>query len=315
MFFKNAFVFAFTSKSAANDVAEQLGDELLQQNAFTPLGSTEMRHFGWTNSLGKGSNLTTESDGNVLICARSEVKILPAPAVKDELAKWVEAFEAANGRTASKKEREQMKEDVLFMMLPRAFNRVTDTYAYINTKENIIVINSASRGKAEDLLALLRSTIGTLPVASIRHESDINTVMTEWLTVDSDYTFVKRGWLLGREAEFAAPGDDSATAKVKNEDLSGAEVKAHLDSDQYVTKIELEYSDTMSFMLNDDLSIKRIKFSDVITEQDSDCDSDDAQGILKADFTLMAGELNRMISDLHAEFGDSAKNYLDSSQG
>ena len=68
-------------------------------------------------------------------------------------------------RTPSKKEREQIKEDVIFELLPRAFSRTTVTlHAYINTKENIIVVNTSSRGKAEDVLSLLRKTLGTLPV-------------------------------------------------------------------------------------------------------------------------------------------------------
>ena len=67
----------------------------------------------------------------------------------------------------------------------------------------------------------------------------------------------------------------------------------------------------MSFMIHDDLSIKRIKFFDVITGQNDDIDSDDAQEKLIADFTLMAGELNRMIVNLHAEFNVNAEDYLE----
>ena len=69
MFFKNIFVFAFTQPFTTT--AEEL-KEALQEHTFTPLMSTEMRHFGWFNSLGKGSAEVTESNGNILICARSE---------------------------------------------------------------------------------------------------------------------------------------------------------------------------------------------------------------------------------------------------
>ena len=58
----------------------------------------------------------------------------------------------------------------------------------------------------------------------------------------------------------------------------------------------------MSFILNDDLSIKRLRFFDVIQEQNDDIDSDDVLAKLDADFVLMAGELNRLIHDLFNEF-------------
>ena len=308
MFFKNIFVFAFTRPFTTTN--EEL-HALLHDQAFTPLGSTELRHFGWTNSLGKGSNLTTELSGNVLICARSEEKILPAPVIKDMVDAKIEIIEIEQGRGATKKEREQIKEDVIFELLPRAFNRVVDTHAYINAENNTIVVNTSSRGKAENLLALLRKTLGTLPVTNINSKAMHGEVMTGWLNYPDSLTegLKTNKITLGMEAEFAGLGDDSATARVKNENLLGLEVQSHLDSDKYVTKIALEYDETMSFILNDDLSIKRIKFFDVITEQNDDIDSDDVHGTLTADFTLMAGELNRMINDLFAEFSVDVRDY------
>ena len=309
MFFKNIFVFAFTRPfTTAND---ELIDALTE-HTFMPLGSTEMVRMGWSNSLGKGSAITTESNGNILFCARKEEKILPAPVIKDLVDERIDTLEADQARTATKKEREQIKEDVIFELLPRAFIRTTDIHAYINTEENIIVVNTTSRGKAEDVLALLRKTLGTLPVTSISPEVAPDEAMTEWLTVNSEQKFINYDkFSLGMEASFKALGDQSAEATVKNQDLLGAEVKAHLDADQYVTKIALEFDGVMSFMLNDDLSVKRIKFFDVIAEQNDDIDSDDVQGKLTADFTLMTGELNRMISNLHAEFNVKATDYLE----
>ena len=309
MFFKNIFVFAFTRPFTTTN--EEL-NKAMQQHAFTPCGSTELRHFGWSESLGKGSLLTTESNGNVLICARSEEKILPAPVIKDLVDEKIEEFIGVMMHEPSKKEREQIKEDVIFELLPRAFSRTTDIHAYINTEENIIVVNTASRGKAEDVLALLRKTLGTLPVTSISPEKAPDEAMTEWLTYDGTHAnCLGNNFTVGMEAHFNSLGDYSATAVVKNQDLSSDEVRAHLDADQYVTKLALEFDDEMSFILCDDLSIKRIKFFDVIAEQNDDIEYFDKNEELTAGFTLMAGELNRMISNLHAEFNVKATDYLE----
>ena len=310
MFFKNIFVFAFTRPFTTTN--EELIDALTE-HTFSPLGSTEMSRMGWSNSLGKGSAITTESNGNILFCARKEEKILPAPVIKDLFDERIDALEAGQARTANKKEREQMKEDVIFELLPRAFSRTVDTHAYINAKENIIVVNTSSRGKAEDVLALLRKTLGTLPVTSISPEKAPDELMTDWVKECDNGTYCSDSLMfkLGMDASFNSLGEQSAEATVKNQNLQSAEVQAHLDADQYVTKLALEFDDAISFMLHDDLSIKRIKFADVIAEQNDDIDSDDAQGRLEADFTLMAGELNRMIGNLHAEFGVIATDYLE----
>ena len=313
MWFKNIFVFAFTRSFTWTQ--EQL-EQCLTELSFVPCGSTELSHFGWVNALGKhGNNKVHAVNGNYLLCARKEEKILPAQVIKDLLEERVESLEIDQGRSATKKEKEQFKEDIIFELLPRAFSRLVDTHAYINTEENIIVVNASSRGKAEDFLALLRKTLGTLPVTSFSPERAPDEIMTDWLTVNSDEKFINSDkFTLGMEAEFHALGDDAGVVRVKNEDLNSEEIQAHLNADKFVTKVALEFDSAISFILNDDLSIKRIKFFDVIHEQNDDIDSDDIVAKLDADFALMAGELNRMIASLyHDEFKIDARSMLEES--
>ena len=183
MFFKNIYIFAFTRPL---ELTQEILEEQLQQHTFTPCASTEQSHFGFVKALGKHDVwLTHESSGNILMCARKEEKILPAPVIKDCLDEKIQQLEIEQGRSATKKEKEQFKEDIIFELLPRAFSRVTDTHAYINAEHNIIVVNTSSRGKAEDFLALLRKALGTLPVTSISPERAPDEVMTDWVNENS----------------------------------------------------------------------------------------------------------------------------------
>jgi recombination associated protein RdgC len=306
MWFKNLYFFTFTRPF---ELSEDQLEKHLAEHLFTPCASTEQSHFGWVNALGKQGHSTVHSaNGNFLICARKEEKILPAPVIKDMIEAKVAQLEVEQARSATKKEREQFKEDIIFELLPRAFSRVTDTHAYINAEHNLIVVNSGSRGKAEDLLALLRKVIGTLPVTSVSPETAPDELMTDWLNEKS----IGDNFTLGMEAEFHALGDDGAVVRVKNQDLDCDEIKTHLDADKYVVKLALEWDDAMSFILCDDLAIKRLKFFDVLQEQNDDIDSDDALAKLDADFALMAGEINRLINDLLSEFNVKATDYLES---
>jgi recombination associated protein RdgC len=305
MWFTNIFIFAFTRPF--NWTQEQL-EQHLSECLFTPCASTEISHFGFVNALGKhGTSIVHQVNDSLLICSRKEEKVLPGSVVKDALEEKVNLLEIEQGRGATKKEKEQLKEDIVFELLPRAFSRITDTNAYISPKDNIIVVNSSSRGKAEDLLALLRKALGTLPVTSLEPDIAADETMTDWLAKKN----IGSKFKLGMEAEFNAIGDDGAIAKVKNQDLDSDEVKAHLDADKYVTKVALEWDESLSFVLNDDLSIKRIRFFDVIQEQNDDIDSDDVLAKLDADFILMAGELNRFIHDLLAEFSIKTTDVLE----
>ncbi len=305
MWFKNLYFFAFTRPF---EWSEEDLEKHLSEHLFTPCGSTEMAHFGWVNALGKhGQTVVHGVNGNMLLCARKEEKILPAPVIKDMVEEKVNLLEQEQGRGATKKEREQFKEDIIFELLPRAFSRINDTHAYISPANNIIVINTSSRGKAEDFLALLRKVLGTLPVTSFDPDVAPDETMTEWLTEHN----LGAKFQLGMEAEFNALGDDGAVVRVKNQDLNSDEIKAHLDADKYVVKVALEWDESLSFILCDDLAIKRLKFYDVIQEQNDDIDSDDVIAKLDADFALMAGELNRFIGELIAEFGMKTTDYLE----
>ena len=306
MWFKNLYFFTFTRPF---EWSEQDLEKHLTEHLFTPLGSTEVSRFGWINALGKHGNSSVHSaSGNHLICARKEEKILPAPVIKDMIEEKVNLLEQEQGRGATKKEREQFKEDIIFELLPRAFSRITDTHAYISPVNNIIVINASSRGKAEDLLALLRKVLGTLPVTSFDPDVCVDETMTDWLNESS----LGGKFSLGMEAEFNALGDDGAVVRVKNQDLYSEEIKAHLNAEKYVVKLALDWDETLSCILCDDLAIKRIKFFDVIHEQNDDIDSDDIVAKLDADFTLMASEINRFITELLAQFSMKTTDHLES---
>lgn len=305
MWFKNLYFFAFTRPF---ELSEQDLEKHLNEHLFTPCGSTELSHFGWVNALGKHGQSTVHTvNGNHLLCARKEEKILPAPVIKDMLEEKVALLESEQSRSATKKEKEQFKEDIIFELLPRAFSRVTDTHGYINAEHNIIVINTSSRAKAEDFLALLRKVLGTLPVTSVSPEKAPDELMTDWVTEKS----IGDNFQLGTEAEFHALGDDGAIVRVKNQELDSDEIKAHLDADKFVVKLALEWDEALSCILCDDLAIKRVKFFDVIHEQNEDIDKDDIVARLDADFALMAGEINRFIDDLLAEFSIKTTDYIE----
>lgn len=92
-------------------------------------------------------------------------------------------------------------------------------------------------------------------------------------------------------------------ARFKQQDLMTDEVKNHLANDKLVTKLALCWGESISFVLGDDLSIKRLKFSEELREQNDDITSEDPVARMDADFALVTGELSQFIPALFAALG------------
>ncbi|MFB0955166.1 MAG: recombination-associated protein RdgC, partial [Aeromonadaceae bacterium] len=254
MWFKNLQLYRFTRPFELD--ADAL-EKLLEGMAFTPCGSQDISKFGWTTPLGKGTAaLVHEAAGQLLLCARKEEKMLPSSVVKEMLDEKVEALEAEQGRGLKKKEKEALKEEILMTLLPRAFTRHSQTFLWINPADGYVAVDAGSVKKADDVLALLRKSIGSLPVVPLALKNPPEITMTEWL----NGTTPPAGFTLGDEVELRSALEHGGIIRAKEQDLLSEEMKAHLLADKLVTKLALEWADTVSFVLGDDLSIKRLKF-------------------------------------------------------
>lgn len=301
MWFRNLQIYRFTRPFELT--AEQL-EAQLESEAFTPCGSQDMSRFGWTKPLGKiGQTLTHSANGQIMICARKEEKMIPSAVVKEQLAEKVEQIEHEQGRALKKKEKEALKEELMHTLLPRAFSRTSQTFAWLSPANNLLVVDAPSAKKAEDLLALLRKSIGSLPVVPLALKNPPEITMTEWLREGN----LPASFTLEDESELRSAMEKGGIARFKQQDLMTDEVKNHINNDKLVTKLALNWGETVSFVLSDDLAIKRLKFSEELREQNDDISSEDPAARLDADFALVTGELSQFIPSLLAALGGEAE--------
>ena len=99
-----------------------------------------------------------------MMCACREEKILPASVVSEIVAERAAEIEDEQGRSLGRKERERLRDEVIHELMPRAFSRSIRTYAYIDPRQGYLVVDVASTKKVEDLLSLLRESLGSLSV-------------------------------------------------------------------------------------------------------------------------------------------------------
>jgi len=272
---------------------------------FSPCGSQDMAKTGWVSPMGKfgGDQLVHTVGHQILICAKREDKILPTPVIKQELQDKIEKLEREQHRKLKKTEKDSLKDEVLHTLLPRAFSRVSQTFMWIDLDARLIMVAAVSAKKAEDMLALLRKSLGSLPVVPLTMESPIELSLTEWVRSGEP----PAGFTLQDEAQLKAILEEGGTISCKKQALVSDEISSHIENGKLVTQLSMDWQDRVTFQINDAFTIKKLKPSDILIEQNDDIDREDFAQRFDADFILVTSEYSALISNLISALGGEAQ--------
>ncbi|WGL94617.1 recombination-associated protein RdgC [Arsenophonus nasoniae] len=292
MWFKNLMIYRLNREFTLSvDELEKQLDTL----AYRPCTSQDIMKIGWTSPMGSlGETLIHTANNHILLCAKKEEKILPAQVIKQELEAKIKKLETSQARKLKKSEKDPLKDEVLHTLLPRAFSKISHTYIWLDIINNLIIVDAASTKRAEDNLAFLRKTLGSLPVVPLSYQKPIELTLTEWVRSGK----AANGFSLLDEAELKAPIEEDGVIRCKKQDLLCDEIIALIEAKKRVTKLALEWEERIQFILLDDGTIKRLKFSDLIKEQNDDIDKTDFAQRFDADYILMTNEISALIKSL-----------------
>jgi recombination associated protein RdgC len=290
--YRNLTMFRFPSI----DLSEL--DAALDFCALKPVGPLELSSRGFVSPFGRDSEVLAHRVGNCIgLTVGGEDKILPASVVNDLLAKKLAEVERAEGRKPGGRARKRMKEDIVFELLPRAMVKPSRLDGYLDLDLGVLFVDTASRKQAENFVSEIRHALGSFPALPLNAEVAPRSVLTDWMT--SGYGPAGRdglyaGLVLGDEATLKDPADKGATVRVTHQDLAGEEMDKHLEAGKQATRLALTFDDRMSFTLDEDLAIRKLKFLDAALETLESTERDDLAAELDARFALMSGELARL---------------------
>jgi recombination associated protein RdgC len=294
MWFKNLKLY---SLSQTLDITEQDLEDKLAECRFRPCGSQDIATMGFTSPFNQGSSLLHSAAGRYWITLKKQERLLPSSVINAELAEKVAQIEAETGSPVGKKAQQELKQAIVQRLLPQAFTKNSFTHAFVALADNLVVVDASSDGKAEAFLAHLRKALGSLPVLPLARQS-VQAELTAWV----QNTNVPKDLVVLEEAELQAPQEGGAVLRCKNQDLGSEEIQNHLQAGKLVQKLAVEWDETLSALIQEDLSVKRVKFSDVIMEQNADIPKDEMLARMDANFTLMSGEVVRFATWLKQAF-------------
>ncbi len=297
MWFKNLRVYRLTKPFTHSP--ESLA-EALSEHVFQPCGKQDTQQYGWVPPLGRnGTELTHAANGYMMVCAKKQEKILPASVVNEHMEEKIAEISNEEGRSVPRAERQNLKEEIIFSLLPRALTKSQLNFAYIAPEENWIVINASSASKAEELLSALRDAIGSLPVIPLSANNIPSQEMTAWLSSGE----MPDGFVLGEECELEAPKDEGRIIRCKKQDLRAEEIINHIDTEMVVRKLAICWQENVECIIDHELSIKRLKFSEEILDKVGDKSPDSAAEEFDLDFAIMTMELSGFLKALPEAFG------------
>jgi recombination associated protein RdgC len=292
-FFRNAMVYRL---SAAWTLTTDALNEQLARLRFNPGTSVQTQSIGWVPALEHG-NLAHVVGGQILLTLRAEKKLLPASVVNQVAKARAQEAEERQGYKPGRKQMKEIKEAVTDELIPKAFSIFRDTRVWIDPVNRWLLIDTTSTAKAEEVIGVMSKSIDPFALKPVQTPQSPAVAMTGWLAADE----APAGFTIDQDTELRATGDSRAAIRYVRQSIEVADVRKHIEEGKQCTRLALTWADRISFVLTESLTLKRITPLDVTREGEGD--GGDAAERFDSDFTMMAGELSRLLADLLGALG------------
>jgi len=287
MFFRNLTLFRFPTTLDFSEIEKLLPEALLK-----PVGPLELTSRGFISPFGRDEqeDLSHRIGDFLWLTVGGEDKILPGSVVNDLLARKLAEIEEKEGRRPGGRARKRLKDDLVHELLPRAFVKSSRTDAMLDLQHGYIAVDTSSRKTGENVMSEIRGLLGSFPALPLNAEVAPRSILTGWIAGEP----LPEGLSLGEECEMKDPIEGGAVVKCQHQELRCEEIDKHLEAGKQVTKLALVLDDHVSFVLGDDLVIRKLKFLDGALDQLENTDQDGVRAELDARFALMSGEVRRL---------------------
>lgn len=299
MWFRNLQIFRLTP--AWEFSSEQL-DAAVQRGAFIGCGATDRMAKGWLPPRGNEGELVFTVGQQQLMALGIEQKLLPSSVTRQYADEKLEQIEEAQGYKPGRKQVKEVREQVELELLPRAFVKRGLTHVWVDPINRWLLVDASSSARADEVIEHLKLSLGELPLTLLKTQIAPGTAMTQWLAAGE----AMGSFSIDRDCELQASAEERPAVRYVRHSLDSDEVRAHIANGKTATRLAMTWNDRVSFVLTEQLQIKRLAFLDILKE-DAERQADNADDLFAANFTLMAGELAQMLGHLVEALGGEAE--------
>ena len=159
-------------------------------------------------------------------------------------------------------------------------------------------VNTASAARAEELLSLLREGLGNLPVVIPDTQKSPVVVMSQWLLNGG----LPEGMSFGGDVDLEDPQEEGGIVRVRGMYLESDEIRRHIESGKQAVRLALSWQDQVDFLVDKDLSLRRIRFGDELKGINEEL-QEDVLARRDADWLLMGETLSTLQTTIVKTFG------------
>lgn len=273
----------------ARAVAERI-ETHLHKREHAPISPLESEKRGFVPPI-PGAGLVYRVGELVLFCLRTDVKTVPASAVRERVEQLRQAVEANGDRWTSKRAGEA-RDSVRDEFLPGIPPATTNTLAFLDEKRGLFFIG-ASEHAADTFMSVLKNAIGGTPFVTLGLESvDPCHKFTAW--AHDPAPVIARDLEVGEMASLSHVGE-AGTVNLKDERITDPAWLQLIDDGRQVTSIAL-VSDSISARVTADLGLRNITPSEK-TKADA-YDFTSGETTPQAEFIAEAGAILHLVDDL-----------------
>jgi recombination associated protein RdgC len=295
MWFKNLVVYRLPADWAvsAAELEQQLTTRVLQ-----PCGPFDMLSRGWVAPSSTGRLVHTVGLQHLIALGVNQ-KLLPASIIRQVTAERAEALAQEQGLPVGRRQMRDLKMRVTEELRAKALTRRRITRAWIDPTNGWLAVDAAGIAKAEELIETLRDTLESLAVVPIETQRSAQMSMAAWLKLgEAPFRLT-----IDQDLELRAANESKASIRYTRHPLDGKEIQTHLSNGMYPVRLGLTWNDRVAFVLNEKLQLKRLEFLGM-SKDTADGDELDEAEQFDIDFTVMAGELAKLLDDVVAALGN-----------
>ncbi len=241
---------------------------LLNDHPVTDPDKTRLAKIGWRHPRYKESEdfamrIPFVGDDRYFVLCMTEVKRnIKEATLKRAVSKRVRILETYEERKVRFAEKASIRADVLSEALPGALCEENHTLAYIDYKNNLLIVGVSSHSKAENFISELRKILGSLAVMPITTKHRPDAIMNEWVKDNSNPSHIS----IDGDLIFKDPFDISRTSKLRKIDIDSQVITEIIEEGMIPQELNLKWdlseNSSLTFSLKDDLRLDKIKISE-----------------------------------------------------